>query len=114
VQVEDIEISENQNGTHEISFVVTELGTLQFEAKINGLVAPGCSLNAEVKWELSDVHGSGYLRMNGQMINCMSGEGDVGKYCFRLGDTPMTTGIVKYLKDSLYIASFEMMLVMLL
>ena len=108
VQVEDIEISENQDGTHEISFVVTELGTLQFEAKINGVVAPACSLDAEVKWELSDVHGSGYLRMNGQMINC------VGKYCFRLGDTPMTTGIVKYLKDSLYITSFEIMFVMLL
>ena len=98
VQVEDIEISENQNGTHEISFVVTELGTLQFEAKINGLVAPGCSLNAEVEWELSAVHGSGNLQMNaGQMVNCMSGEGDVGKYCFRLGDTPMTSGIVKNL-----------------
>ncbi|CAB4036397.1 Hypothetical predicted protein [Paramuricea clavata] len=25
------------------------------------------------------------------MVNCMSGEGDVGKYCFRLGDTPMTS-----------------------
>jgi hypothetical protein len=107
VQAQDIEISENQDGTHEISFVVNELGTLQFEAKIDGVVAPGCSLEAEVKWELSDVHGSGNLRMNGQMVNCLSGEGDVGKYCFRLGDTPLTTGIVKYLKDSLYIASFE-------
>ena len=107
VELQDTEISENQDGTHEISFVVNELGTLQFEAKINGLVAPTCSLEAEVKWELSDVHGSGNLRMNGQMVNCLSGEGDVGKYCFRLGDTPLTTGIVKYLKDSLYIASFE-------
>ncbi|CAB4001104.1 Hypothetical predicted protein [Paramuricea clavata] len=94
VQVEDIEISENRNGTHEISFLVNELGTLQFEAKIKGVAAPSCSLEAEVKWELSAVHGSGYLRMNGQMvmINCLSGEGDVGKYCFRLGDTPMTSG----------------------
>jgi hypothetical protein len=107
VQPQDTEISENQDGTHEISFVINELGTLQFEAKINGFVAPACSLEAEVKWELSDVHGSGNLRMNGQMVNCLSGEGDVGKYCFRLGDTPLTTGIVKYLKDSLYIASFE-------
>jgi hypothetical protein len=47
--------------------------------------------------------------MNGQMvmINCLSGEGDVGKYCFRLGDTPMTSGIVKMLRDSSYIPSFE-------
>jgi hypothetical protein len=94
VQLEDAEISENQDGTHEISFVVNELGTLQFEAKINyGLAAPACSLDAEVKWELSAVHGSGYLRMNGQMVNCMSGEGDVGKYCFILGDTPMMSGM---------------------
>ena len=98
VQVQDAEISENQDGTHDISFVVTELGTFQFEANINGCVVPGCSLEAEVKWELSAVHGSGYLRMNaGQMVNCMSGEGDVGKYCFRLGDTPMTSGIVENL-----------------
>jgi hypothetical protein len=94
VQLQDVEISEKQDGTHEISFVVDELGTLQFEAKINGLAAPGCSLEAEVKWELSAVHGSGYLRMNRQMVNCMSGEGDVGKYCFRLGDTPMMSGIL--------------------
>ena len=104
VQQQNAKISEKQDGTHEIPFVINKLGTLQFEAKINGLVAPGCSLEAEVKWELSDVHGSGYLRKNGQMVNCMSGEGDVGKYCFRLGDTSMTTGIVKYLKDCLYIS----------
>jgi hypothetical protein len=104
VQQQNAKISEKQDGTHEIPFMINRLGTLQFEAKINGLVAPACSLEAEVKWELSDVHGNGYLRKNGQMVNCMSGEGDVGKYCFRLGDTSMTTGIVKYLKDCLYIS----------
>jgi hypothetical protein len=91
------EVWENQDGTHEISFVVNELGTLQFEANINGLVAPCCSLKTEVEWELSAVYGNGYLRINGEMVNCMSGEGDVGKYCFRLGDTAMTSGIVKNL-----------------
>ena len=95
VPVKDIEMSENEDGTYTISFVVNELGTLQFEARVNGCVAPGCSLKAGVKWELSDVHGSGHLRVDGPMVNCMSGEGDVGKYCFRLGDTPMTSGIVK-------------------
>ena len=109
VQVEDIEISGNRDGTYEISFVVNELGMLQFETKINGLAAPACSLEAEVKWELSPANGSECLRMNGEMvmIKCLSEEGDVKKYCFRLGDTPMTTGIVKYLKDCLYIRSFE-------
>ncbi len=103
VPVKDFEISENQDGTYTISFVVNELGTLQFEAKVNGCVAPGCSLKAEVKWELSGVHTSGYLRINGPMVNCMSGEGDVGKYCFRLGDTPMTSGIVKSIVYLLYL-----------
>ena len=97
VQLQSSEVWENQDGTHEILFVVNELGTLQFEAKINGLVAPCCSLKTEVEWELSAVYGSGYLRINGEMVNCMSGEGNVGKYCFRLGDTPMTSGIVKNL-----------------
>ncbi|CAB4044670.1 Hypothetical predicted protein [Paramuricea clavata] len=106
VQQQNAKILEKQDGTHEIPFVINKLGlgTLQFEAKINGVVAPGCSLEAEVKWQLSDDHGSGYLRKNEQMVNCMSGEGDVGKYCFRLGDTPMTSGIVKYLKDCLYVS----------
>ena len=91
--VKDIELSEKQDGTHEISFVPTELGTLQFSAKINGSTATGCSLTADVKWELSDAYGSGYLQFNREIVDSMSGEGDVGQYCFRLGDTPMTSGM---------------------
>ena len=93
VTVKDIELSEKQDGTHEISFVPTELGTLHFEAKINDCMAPGCSLTADVKWELNDAYGSGYLQFNEQIVDSMSGEGDVGQYCFRLGDTPMTSGM---------------------
>jgi hypothetical protein len=75
--------------------VVNELGMLQFGAKINGCEAPGCSLQLKGKWELSSVHGCGYLRMDGPLVNCISGAGDTGSYSFRLGDTPMTSGIVK-------------------
>ena len=60
VELQDTKISENQDGTHEISFVVNKLGTLRFQAKINGLAAPACHLEAEVEWELNPVHGSGY------------------------------------------------------
>ena len=93
--LKDVNVLENQDGTHTISFVVNKLGTLQLEAKINGRVAAGCSLKLEVKWELSSIHGYGYLRSDELMVNCLSGEGDAGKYSFRLGDTPMTSGIVQ-------------------
>ena len=91
----DVNLTSNQNGTHEISFVTKELGMVQFEAKINGRVAPGCSLKADVRWEFSDKYGSGHLvQTNGTVVDCMSGQGDVGVYCFRLGDTPMVSGTV--------------------
>ncbi|XP_028399229.1 tripartite motif-containing protein 45-like isoform X3 [Dendronephthya gigantea] len=94
VSLQNVQNTGNSDGTHQISFVVKELGTLHFGAKINGCLAPGCSVNADVNWEMDYKHGCGYLRMsNGQIFNCMSGEGDVGRFCFRLGDTPMTAGV---------------------
>ena len=94
--LKDVNVLENQDGTHTISFVVNELGTLQFKAKINGCVAAGCSLKLEVMWELSNIHGCGYLRMDELMVNCLSGQGDAGNYSFRLGDTAMTTGVHRW------------------
>ena len=94
VLVRDVEITEEEDGRHVVSFVPDQLGTLQFHAKINGCLSPGCSLKADVQWELSYAHGSGYLRADRQLyLNCMSGEGDVGTYSFRLGDSPMSAGI---------------------
>ena len=96
VLVQNVEVTENDDGKHVVSFVPNELGTIQFEAKINGRVSPDCSLRADVQWELSDVHGNGYLRADRQThLYIMSGEGNVGTYSFRLGDTPMSSGIVK-------------------
>ena len=95
VKVQNLLVTENEDGRHVISFVPDELGTLQFHATINGCVSPGCSLKADVQWELSDAHGSGYLRADRQLLlrNSMSGKGDVGMYSFRLGNTPMSRGI---------------------
>ena len=95
VLVRDVQIKGKKDGRYVVSFVPDQLGTLQFHVKINGCVSPGCSLKADVQWELSYAHGSGYLRADRQLyLNCMSGEGDVGTYSFRCGDTPMSTGIV--------------------
>ena len=95
LQVQNVEVTENDDGSHEISFVPNELGTVQFEAKINGRASPGCSLKVDVQWELSDVHGNGHLRADTQRhFYSMSGEGDEGTYSFRLGDTLMSSGIV--------------------
>ena len=102
VQVRDREVTEKEDGSHEISFVPNELGTVQFEAKINARASPGCSLKVDVQWGLSDVHGNGFLRADKQRhIYSMAGEGDVGTYSFRLGDTLMSSGIVKKIKVAL-------------
>ena len=96
VRVRNVEVTENEDGRYVVSFVPNELGSLQFDAKINGRVSLGCSVKEVVQWELSDVHGNGYLRADRHAnLYCMSGEGDVGTYSFRLGDTPMSSGIVK-------------------
>ena len=96
VQVQNVEVTGNDDGSHVVSFVPNELGTVQFEAKINGCVSPGCSLEVDVQWELSNVHGNGCLRADkhGNLYR-MLGEGDVGTYSFRMGDTPISSGIVK-------------------
>ena len=95
VQVQNVKKTENDEGRHVVSFVPIELGTVQFEAKINGRASPGCSVKVDVQWELSDVHGNGYLRADKRThFYSMSGEGDVGTYSFRLGDTAMSSGVV--------------------
>ena len=95
VQVQNVKKTENDEGRHVVSFVPIELGTVQFEAKINGRASPGCSVKVDVQWELSDVHSNGYLRADKRThFYSMSGEGDVGTYSFRLGDTAMSSGIV--------------------
>ena len=90
VEVSNVKLTENEDGSHDVTFVVNELGTLYFVATINGNLAPGCSLKEDVKWKISDAHGCGWIVSGGYR---MSGEGDVGKYCYRLGNSAMVSGI---------------------
>ena len=66
VRIKNWNVTESKDGIHVFSFVPDDLGSLQFDAKINGYVSPGCSLKVDVQWELSDVHGKGYLRADKQ------------------------------------------------
>lgn len=83
VQVSDVRVAESEKGFHDISFVANQVGTLKFEAKINGSLSLGCCLENDSKWLLSCTHGCGQILNGG---HTMIGEGDIGKYCYRLGD----------------------------
>ena len=50
VAVKDVSISENDDGSHNVSFVALEVGVLKFEMLINGRRAPQCTLKNGVKW----------------------------------------------------------------
>ena len=94
VEVSDVKVNKNEDGSHDVAFVVNELGTLYFEATINGSLAPGCSLKEDVKWKISDAHGCGMIVIGENCVGYrMIGEGDVGKYCYRLGNSAMVSGI---------------------
>ena len=74
VEVSNVKLTENEDGSHDVTFVVNELGTLYFVATINGNLAPGCSLKEDVKWKISDAHGCGWIVSGGYR---MSGEGGI-------------------------------------
>ena len=90
VQVNDAEVIASENGSHKVAFVVNQVGTLQFGVTINGTFASGCSLEIDAKWTISNTHGCGLLTSGGF---AMTGEGDIGKYCYRLGNWSMVSGI---------------------
>lgn len=90
VKVRDIAVTDNKDGSYEISFCPDQCGMLSFEVFINGTRAPQCSLTKQVKWIISDLYGSGYITNGG---NTMSGVGSVGQYCCRVGWCSFESGV---------------------
>ena len=66
-------------------------------------MSPDCSLKADVQWEMSDVHGNGYLRADRQThLYIMSGEGNVGDVFISVG---RHTHVIRYCKMRIKIFS---------
>ena len=52
VAVKNVSVLENDDGSHNVSFVALEVGVLKFEVLINGRPVPQCTLSKGVKWTL--------------------------------------------------------------
>ena len=90
MEVSDVVVADNKDGSHTISFCCRQGGMLKFEVSINGIPAPNCSLTKQVKWVISDVYGRGVVNNGGLE---MKGEGGEGEYCCRVGGCYFESGV---------------------
>ena len=72
MDVNDVAVADNKDGSYSISFCSRQGGMLKFEVSINGVSAPNCSLTKQVRWVISDAHGKGVITDGGLT---MKGEG---------------------------------------
>jgi hypothetical protein len=90
MEVSDVAVTDNKDGSYTISFCPRQGGMLKFEVSINGTPAPNCSLTKQVKWVISDAHGKGAITNGGRTMN---GEGCHGEYCSRVGGCYFDSGV---------------------
>jgi predicted phosphatase len=90
IEVSDVVVTDNKDGSHTISFFPRLGGMLKFEVSINGTPAPNCSLTKQVKWVISDAHGKGGITDGGRI---MKGEGRHGEYRCRVGGCYFDSGV---------------------
>ena len=89
MEVSDVAVTDNNDGSYSISFCPRKGGMLKFMVSINGIPALNCSLTKEVKWVISDAHGKGDVTHGGF---AMRGVGRQGEYCWRVGNVCFETG----------------------
>jgi hypothetical protein len=87
MEVSDVAVTDNKDGSYTISFCPRQGGMLKFEVSINGTPAPKCSLTKQVKWVISDAHGKGHITYGGRTMR-----GD-GGYCCRVGGCYFDSGV---------------------
>ena len=90
MEVSDVAVTDNKDGSYTISFCPRQGGMLKFEVSINGTPAPNCSLTKQVKWVISDAHGKGAISDGGRV---MKSEGCEGEYCWRVGECYFNSGV---------------------
>ena len=89
VEVSDVSITDNEDGSYIIGFYPHQIGLLKFDVDIDGLPAPKCSLTKQIEWTISDFHGKGVisdggLTMKGERCECEY-SCRVGNICFESG-----------------------------
>ena len=71
MEVSDIVVTDNKDGSYTISFCPRQGGMLKFEVSINEVPAPNCSLTRPVKWTISHFHGKGAITDGGLTIGSL-------------------------------------------
>jgi hypothetical protein len=87
MEVSDVAVTDNKDGSYTISFCPRQGGMLKFEVSINGTPAPKCSLTKQVECVISDAHGKGDITDGGRTMR-----GD-GGYCCRVGGCYFDSGV---------------------
>ena len=99
MEVSDVAVTDNKDGSYTIGFCPRQSGMLKFEVSINEVPAPNCSLTKQVKWVISDVHGKGAITNDGR---AMSGVGYDGNYCWRFGGCYFQSGVHTWIVRLIY------------
>ena len=90
VEVSDVTVNNNNDGSHTVSFSPRQGGMMKFEVTINGRPTPSCSLTKDVKWGFSIDRGNGEITNNGLT---MEGKSHDGTYCWRMGECSFVSGV---------------------
>ena len=90
MEVSDVVVTDNNDGSYSISFCPRQGGMLKFEVAINGMPAPNSSLAKQIQWVISDAHGKGVVTHGGFAMRGVAREGE---YCCRVGDCYFETGV---------------------
>ena len=90
IEVADVVVTDNKNGSHTVSFRPCQSGMLKFEVVINGIPAPSCSLTKRVRWVISKVYGKGVVSNGGLIMKGVEREGEI---CCRVGECYFESGV---------------------
>ena len=90
MDVSDVAVCDNKDGSHAISFRPRQCGTLKFEVSIDGKPASNCFLTKQVNWIISDKYGKGVITDGGLTLK---GEWCACEYCWRVGQCYLESGV---------------------
>ena len=86
----DVIVTDNKDGSHTIRFRPRQGGMLKFQVVINGIPTPNCSLTKQVRWVISDVYGKGVVSNGGLIMKGVKCEGEM---CCRVGACYFESGV---------------------
>lgn len=94
VNVADVSVHDNHDGSYDTKFVAKKCGTLTFQTLINGHIAPNCTLSANIHWVMREDIGVGGTVTDGGLT--LSADSVLGSWCYKIGDCAIDAGSHKW------------------